>query len=100
MVGKSASCRRTAARRRSRAGPSSRRDRGTDQPHRQVPLPRVVLGAANSGVVPLHAAGGALRCYHTVKGLLSRELGIDPGTELALLYQRILMADPSLMTTK
>lgn len=40
----------------------------------------------------------ALTCYHAVKDLLSRDLGIDPGTELKSLYHRILTADPALMT--
>lgn len=40
----------------------------------------------------------ALSCYHAVKDLLSRDLGIDPGTELKSLYHRILTADPALMT--
>lgn len=41
----------------------------------------------------------ALTCYQVVKSLLSNELGIDPGAELRTLHQRILLADPTLMTT-
>jgi len=38
----------------------------------------------------------ALGVYHDVRGLLNRELGIEPGTGLRKLHHRILRADPDL----
>lgn len=40
--------------------------------------------------------GEALECFREISGLLARELGIDPGTELRTLHQRMLAAAPDL----
>jgi DNA-binding SARP family transcriptional activator len=38
----------------------------------------------------------ALRVFHDVRERLAEDLGIDPGTELARIYQRLLAVDPAL----
>jgi DNA-binding SARP family transcriptional activator/tetratricopeptide (TPR) repeat protein len=38
----------------------------------------------------------ALRVFHDVRERLAEDLGIDPGTELARIYQRLLAMDPAL----
>ena len=38
----------------------------------------------------------ALEVYRSVRGLLDRELGIEPGPDLRALHERMLRADPSL----
>ncbi|MEU3254776.1 BTAD domain-containing putative transcriptional regulator [Streptomyces sp. NPDC006997] len=40
--------------------------------------------------------GEALRCFHEVSAVLAEELGIDPGSELKTLHQRMLTAAPDL----
>ena len=52
-------------------------------------------------MIALYRAGRpaeALDAYHDARQFLSEELGIDPGVELQVLYQRILTADPDLGT--
>jgi DNA-binding SARP family transcriptional activator len=38
----------------------------------------------------------ALRVYHSAREQLAEDLGIDPGTELARIHQRVLAMDPAL----
>ncbi|WP_327726270.1 winged helix-turn-helix domain-containing protein [Streptomyces sp. NBC_00487] len=38
----------------------------------------------------------ALECFREISGLLAEELGVDPGTELQTLHQRMLTAAPDL----
>ena len=40
----------------------------------------------------------ALRVYHSAREQLAEDLGIDPGTELARIHQRVLAMDPALDT--
>ncbi|MBQ1091483.1 BTAD domain-containing putative transcriptional regulator [Streptomyces sp. B93] len=40
--------------------------------------------------------GEAVQCFHEVSALLAEELGIDPGSELKTLHQRMLTAAPDL----
>ncbi|WP_345674865.1 BTAD domain-containing putative transcriptional regulator [Yinghuangia aomiensis] len=40
--------------------------------------------------------GEALACYRAAAGLLAEELGVDPGTELQLMHQRVLTGAPEI----
>lgn len=58
---------------------------------------------AGQAILANYRAGNrveAQACYHQVRERLSQELGLDPGPELRMLYERLLRDDDALLTTK
>jgi predicted ATPase/DNA-binding SARP family transcriptional activator len=63
----------------------------SDQPYEERFWELLILAKYRIG-----NAAGALRAFQTVRTLLGEELGIEPGTRLRDLEERILLQDPSL----